>query len=588
MMHVVATAGHVDHGKSTLVRALTGMEPDRWSEERRRGLTIDLGFAWTTLADGCTVAFVDVPGHHRFVPNMLAGIGPVPAVLFVVAADEGWMPQSTEHLEALDALGVRHGLLAVTRCDLADPEPAIAEARDRLDQSSLAHSPVVRVSGATGAGLDDLRGALDELLHRLPAPDPDADVRLWVDRAFTIRGAGTVVTATLAAGTLRTGMRLRLGSSGRGVAIRGMQALGSPVQEARAVSRVAVNLRGVEADDIGRGDVLLSPGRWLDTDLVDVRLSGSVAKELPRELALHIGSASVPVRVRPLDVDTARLALRAPLPLRIGDRALLRESGGRQARAGALVLDVRPPALDRRGAAQRRALELATMDGRPDGAAELRRRRVVRADELRAMGAVPPAGGDWLIDPAHRDQLAAELTGLLDRHRREHPLEDGVPAEMARRALDLPDPDLLPVVLAAPAASGISLDGGRLRLGPAPLPEPLRRALATVRDKLTARPFEAPTADELTELGVGEKELAAAERAGELLRIAPGIVLLPGADDHAVDLLSELPAPFTVSQARRALGTTRRVAVVLLEFLARRGRTRRLPDGTHQVVSRTR
>uniref|UniRef100_UPI0029C6E0E2 GTP-binding protein n=1 Tax=Micromonospora sp. RTP1Z1 TaxID=2994043 RepID=UPI0029C6E0E2 len=186
-MWVVATAGHVDHGKSTLVRALTGMEPDRWAEERRRGMTIDLGFAWTTLPSGGTIAFVDVPGHERFVPNMLAGVGPAPAALIVVAADEGWMPQSAEHLAALHALGVSYGLLAVTRADLADPGPALAQARTEIAATSLGEVAAVAVSGATGAGLPELRAALDRLVARLPAPAVDAPVRLWVDRSFTIR-----------------------------------------------------------------------------------------------------------------------------------------------------------------------------------------------------------------------------------------------------------------------------------------------------------------------------------------------------------------------------------------------------------------
>src|SRR3954447_5709596 len=204
-MYVVAAAGHVDHGKSTLVRALTGMEPDRFEEERRRGMTIDLGFVWTTLPGGEVVAFVDVPGHERFVPTMLAGVGPVPAVLLVVAADEGWMPQTAEHVAALDALGVRHGVLAVTRSDLADPGPVVADVGARLAPTSLAGLPAVPVSARTGAGRDDLVAALGRLARTLPAPDVDAPVRLWVDRAFTIRGSGTVVTGTLHPGALRTG-----------------------------------------------------------------------------------------------------------------------------------------------------------------------------------------------------------------------------------------------------------------------------------------------------------------------------------------------------------------------------------------------
>ncbi|HEY1973382.1 MAG TPA: GTP-binding protein, partial [Pseudonocardia sp.] len=231
-MQVIATAGHVDHGKSTLLRALTGMEPDRWAEERRRGMTIGLGFVWTRLPGGRTVAFVDVPGHERFVDTMLAGVGPVPAVLFVVAADEGWMPQSEEHLDALDALGTRHGLLVITRSDRLDPELALTEASERLAGSSLAGLDAVCVSATTGAGMDRLRSGLATLLDRMPKPDPDADVRLWVDRAFTIRGAGTVVTGTLAAGRLRVDDQLVLEPGGRPVRVRGLQSLGQPVAEA--------------------------------------------------------------------------------------------------------------------------------------------------------------------------------------------------------------------------------------------------------------------------------------------------------------------------------------------------------------------
>src|SRR5580700_8504700 len=182
-MQVIATAGHVDHGKSTLVRALTGMEPDRWAEERRRGMTIDLGYAWTTLPTGEEIAFVDVPGHERFTTNMLAGVGPVPAVLLVIAADEGWMAQTDEHVRALDALGVRHGLVAVTRSDLADPNAAIEQAREWLSSTSLSGIPAVSVSGATGAGMGALNAALGVLVRSLPPADPDARVRLWVDRS---------------------------------------------------------------------------------------------------------------------------------------------------------------------------------------------------------------------------------------------------------------------------------------------------------------------------------------------------------------------------------------------------------------------
>jgi len=303
-MFVVTTAGHVDHGKSTLVHRLTGMWPDRLAEEQRRGLTIDLGFAWADIG-GRRIAFVDVPGHERFVATMLAGLGAMPPeslVVFVVAATEGWMPQSDEHLAALHALGVRHGLLVISKADLADPAAAVEQARERFAATSLAGPPVV-----LGTDLDRVRAGLVALTDRLPAPDRAADVRLWVDRAFTVRGAGTVVTGTLAAGTVRVGDELE--HAGRRVTVRGLQCLGDDRAEAAAVARVALNLRGLDRRHIGRGDTVRAPGAWLDTAEVDVALRA--AQTLHRELVLHVGSAAVPVHVRPLGAGAAR---RGPAP----------------------------------------------------------------------------------------------------------------------------------------------------------------------------------------------------------------------------------------------------------------------------------
>ncbi|MQA16977.1 MAG: selenocysteine-specific translation elongation factor [Pseudonocardiaceae bacterium] len=584
-MHVLATAGHVDHGKSTLIRALTGMEPDRWAEERRRGMTIDLGFAWTELPGGQTVAFVDVPGHEKFVPNMLAGIGAVPAAMLVVAADEGWMPQSGEHVDALHALGVSRGLLVVTRSDLMDPELAREEALEHLAGTSLADVPAVCVSGATGEGIDELRAAISGLVAALPPPDSTAAVRLWVDRAFTIKGAGTVVTGTLPAGTLRVGDELEL-SPGRGrVTVRGLQSLGEPVETASAVARVALNLRGVSLDAVHRGCALLSPGSWLSTRTVDVRLSGDPAAELPRHIVLHAGSAAVPVRVRPLGDDTARLVLERALPLRIGDRALLRDPGAHRIPAGVTVLDVRPTALGRRGAAAARATELSTMDGVPDGAAELRRRGLLRRSELVAMGAdVPrnaPEAAGWLADPDVLAERARRLSSAVASYATTNPLEPGMPAEAARQVAGVPDARLVELLL----GSQLSLRDGRVHHGAprAELPPAVARAVTTVREELAARPFAAPDANRLVELGLGSKQLAAAVRAGELLKVADGVFLAPGADDDAAARLTVLDSPFTLSQARQALDTTRRVAVPLMELLARRGITRRHSDGTHEL-----
>jgi selenocysteine-specific elongation factor len=463
-MHVLATAGHVDHGKSTLVRALTGMEPDRWAEERRRGMTIDLGYAWTSLPSGAVLAFVDVPGHSRFIGNMLAGLGPSPAVLFVVAADEGWCRQSAEHLAAIDALGLSHGVLAVTRADLTDPGPAVVEARERLARSSLGNVEAIAVSGRTGAGLDGLRDALDRLVATLPPPDTRAPIRLWVDRAFTIKGSGTVVTGTLGAGTLHVGDALDL--NGRVVHVRALQSLDAAYDEVRAAARVAVNLRGVDRDEVRRGDALLAPKAWRLTSVVDVQVTST---DVPRQGVLHVGTEAVAVRVRQLPGGAARLTLPRPLPLLAGDRAVLRDAGGGGAMSGVVVVDTEPPT----------------------------RRR-------------PPA----------------------------------------------PPPP------AAAAPPGVDL----------------------LVQRLTGSPFAAPERSELEALGLGRREISAAVAAGRLLRLPPVVVLLPDAPDRALGLLAELRQPFTPSDARQAWGTTRRVAIPLLEHLDGRGWTRRVDGARREVV----
>ncbi|AYY14217.1 selenocysteine-specific translation elongation factor [Actinobacteria bacterium YIM 96077] len=585
-MHVVATAGHVDHGKSTLVRALTGMEPDRWDEEHRRGLTIDLGFAWTELPSAGTLAFVDVPGHHRFVPNMLAGVGPVPAVLFVVAADEGWMPQSAEHLDAAHALGVWHGLLAITRSDLADPAPAAAEALAEINETTLGDVAAIPVSAPTGSGLDDLVTALDDLAGRLPQPDVDAPVRLWVDRSFTIRGSGTVVTGTLPAGRLRVGDELEIPSLGRTAGVRALQCLGRPVTEAGAVARVAVNLRGVPADALHRGDAVLTPQRFRTSDVLDARLDRTGDDPLPQHLMLHIGSAAVTARVRPLGSDTVRLTLSGALPLRVGDRGLLREPGRHRVLGGTTVLDVAPPALTRRGAAAERARILSTLDGEPDEHSELRRRGIVRKDELKRMG-VPvtsrPVAAGWVVDEKLWAELRSRLPDVVARWRQANPLETGPPVDVVRQQLDLPERSLVHALVSPPLA----IRAGRVVRDDTAqvdhLPAPVAKAVDELRARLAAEPLVAPDATQLAELGLGRRELAAADRAGVLVRIGDGVVLLPESIDEAVRTLRTLSGPFTVSDARQAWGTTRRVAIPLLQYLDRHEITERLPDDRRQL-----
>lgn len=601
MRHVVATAGHVDHGKSTLVRALTGREPDRLDEERRRGLTIELGFAWMTLPSGADLAFVDVPGHRRFIGTMLSGLGPAPAVLLVVAADQGWQPQTSEHLDAVAALGLRDLLLVVTRDDLADPAPTLDEATERLAARGWPDVPSLTVSARTGSGLDDLRAALDALLAQRPAPDLTAPVRLWVDRSFSVGGAGTVVTGTLGAGSLRVDDEL-LAMAADGTShlttVRGLHSEDRALTEVTPVSRAAVNLRRVGPDDIGRGSVLLTPGSWHLARAVDLTVEPitppASRADLPGELTVHLGTADHAGVVRPLGPDHARVRTEVALPWRVGDRLVLRDAGSRRI-WGATVVDVDPLPLRRRGAAQARGTALAAA-GAPDQRRALRlaEHEIQPQDLLARLGLGSSTDstqggervvGGLVVDPGAWTRWTTALTDLVTRHHEEHPLSPGIPTTEAATHLRLPvhGGRLVPALA---EAAGLDMSAGRVRrpeaatgLGPA---EP---AVARLEARLRESPFAAPERDDLTALGLGAPELAAAARLGRLLRLPDEVVLLPDAPARAMRELTRLAQPFTLSQARQSLGTTRRVAVPLLEHLDGRGWTRRV-DGQHREVVR--
>jgi selenocysteine-specific elongation factor len=597
-VQVIATAGHVDHGKSMLVRALTGMEPDRWEAEQRRGMTIDLGFAWMTLPSGEELAFVDVPGHERFITNMLAGAGPAPAVMFVVAADEGWMPQSAEHLAAIDALGVRHGVLVVTRADLADPMPALQQAALKIADTSLGGMDAVAVSALTGQGLADLAAALSRLAARLPQPDPHAGVRLWLDRVFPIKGSGTVVTGTLQAGTVRAGDELALTPSMRTLRVKGVQSLGSPASRVSGVARVALNLRGVSTRELNRGMALIQADRWTVASVIDVRLTSHLPAHrqppgtfrLPPQLTVHIGAARAVARVRVLGSRFARLSLDPPLPLHIGDRVLLRDPGAAAGHAdgrpvfGATVLDVSPTRLHGNGAAAAAERELASWPEQPATPDLLRRHRLLRASTASAMGlgGLPAAvSGDWLADPVYWQRLRKLLVAAIAAHAERDPLAPGLPVDAARAELGLPDRELLEALAAGRASGGasepIDASGGYLRTRPR-LPAPVADAVQAVLADLADAPFRAPDAERMRQLGLDTRAAAAAERAGLLCRLPGNVLLAPDAPKRAAGILAALPQPFTAAEARRALGTTRRVMIPLLEWLDRKGVTRRMPD----------
>lgn len=587
-MYVVATAGHVDHGKSTLVKTLTGQEPDRWEEEKRRGLTIDLGFVWTTLPSGADVAFVDVPGHEKFLGNMLAGVGPAPAVLFIVAADEGWQAQSDDHRDAVNAFGITGVVIAMTRADRADKsrrEQTRVEIRREVAGTTLEHAPIVEVAATTGEGIDALCFALDAMLAASPPPDPHARLRLWIDRRFSVKGAGTVVTGTLTGGTVEVGQTLEL--SGRQVQVRGLQSKDVPVQSMTPAARLAVNLRGLSADQVSRGDVLLTPEAWVVTDTVDIRGMGFDSP--PREVVTHLGTAAVDTAFRRLSDTHARLTLSRALPLQVGDRLVLRKPGERSVYAGVQVLDVDPPELGRRGAGTRRARELEQMSPAGDAAHEVIRRGALRRGELVRMGVDtpvdPPRGivafGEYWVHAATLMRWRDDLRLALDQHVAAEPLSPGLSRGAALSTLKLPDDALFGLVVAAAKLEQgdgvLRRPGSTVDLGAA------AAGVAELERRLSGCAFAAPESGELSELGLGSRELAAAERAGRILRLGDGVVLLPSAPVEAVARLRQLEQPFTTSAARKALGTTRRVAIPLLEHLDAVGRTRRIDGSLREI-----
>jgi selenocysteine-specific elongation factor len=464
-MQVVATAGHKGHGKSSLVHALTGTAagmPDVAGPDVA-GSAEPAGSAWIALPSGRRVAFVDAPGDEQAVPAVLAGIGPASAVIMVVAADEGWMPRSAEHLAAIDALGVGAGLLVMTRADLADPTLALRQARAALGRTCLAGAESVVVSTLTGAGMGETVAALDRLARRLPPSDPAGSVRLWVDGvSASARAAGVVITGTLNAGTIRVDDELVCGS--RTVRVRAARTPTGDVAEISGVTRVALTVTGTGATaELAPGMPLVAAGRWTDTASVDVRHGfGAASGRLSRQLIMHIGSAAVPVRLRPLGPDTARLTLNTRLPLHVGDRALLRDPR-RRAVAGVSVLDVRPPPLTRRGAAGERARELAQWPDRPGGEQLLRRHGVLRGADLEVMGCTAPAdalqvGAGWVADPGHWESLRRRLVHELDRHAAAHPGTPGISLEAARLRLGLPERSLVVRLVRPP----LRLHGGRV------------------------------------------------------------------------------------------------------------------------------
>ena len=561
-MHVVATAGHVDHGKSTLVEALTGTDPDRFAEEKARGLTIDLGFATTTLPSGAVLSLVDVPGHVRFIKNMLAGVGAVDACLFVVAATEGWKPQSEEHLRILELLGVRHGVVALTKVGPADDDLvdlAHLEVEERVAGTFLEGAPVVDTDAPTGVGLDNLRAALDDLLAATPTAADHGRPRLWIDRAFSARGAGTVVTGTLTGGRLHTDDELAVHPAGSPVRVRSLQNHHAERDELPPGSRCAVNLVGVAHDEVVRGHVLVRSDQWHHTTVVDasLRVLDRLDHPVSRRGAhvVYLGSGEHPVRMRILGPDAldpgtegaVRIHLPEPLPLLPGDRFVLRESGRAETVGGGEVLDVDPTERASRA--------------RPDRSVDrvVRERGWVPVDELERLTGErrEPDLDRWVVDPVVLHRTLEDLRNAL--------------ADAGPRGLDL-------VGLGELArAAVVLLDDAEVeagRLVPAGVADPL--ADHPFVAALTASPFVPPSPD-----GVDRGELRELVRRGDVVEVE-GIFFASSAVDAAARLAARLlvdhPEGFTVSTFREEAGNTRKHAMPLLARLDATGMTRRRGD----------
>ncbi len=561
-MHVVATAGHVDHGKSSLVLALTGTDPDRFEEEKRRGLTIDLGFAHVVLPSGAGISFIDVPGHVKFLKNMLAGIGAIDACLFVVAATEGWKPQSEEHLRILELVGVRRGVIALTKTDLVDDDELELSRlllADQVAGTFLEDAPVIATAAPLGRGLDQLRVALDDLVAKTPTAMDRGRARLWVDRVFAAKGSGTVVTGTLAGGEVAVGDQVVVGPRQLPARVRAIQSLGSSHQRIGPGNRVALNLNGVEHQDIVRGDAVTSPGRWHATASFDARLQvlAAVDHQVSRRGAYvaYIGSGEFPVRMRVLGSEgidpgasgLVRLRTTTPLPLLPGDRFVLRESGRSETIGGGEILDVAPV--------------LTANKAKPDRSVDrvIDERGWIDPDELELLTGErrAPTISRWIAAPGKLEALLVDVRTQVEA-------AGSLGLDVA--SLDERERDALA------QADGLELVAGRVRV-------------AAVVDPLANHPFVGSLASSLFTPpgaeGVDRAELRALVQRGLVIE-QDGVWFHPdvigAATIVAKQLLQENAEGFTVAQFRDAVGATRKHALPLVALLDKRGITRRRED----------
>ena len=615
-MYVIGTAGHVDHGKSTLVQALTGIDPDRLREEKERGLTIDLGFAWMSLPGGEEVSIVDVPGHERFVSNMLAGVGGIDLALLVVAADESVMPQTREHLAILDLLRIGHGVVAVTKRDLVDEEwlaLVTAEVEEVLGGTVLEGAPVVPVSGTTGEGLPELVSAIEALVQETEPRKDLGRPRLPIDRSFTMSGFGTVVTGTLIDGSFSVGQEVDLALAGRTTRIRGLQTHRRKQEQAVPGSRVAANLTGVPHDGIGRGEVLTNPGWLKSTTAIDVHLK--IIPDAPRPvkhnmfLTVHTGSSETVTRVRLLDAESvepgestwAQLKLENPLAVVRGDYFVIRS--GQTTLGGGNIVDTHArrhrrkyrPVLERLAVMEegssRDVLVKSIEVSEPAEFQSLVDRANLQPAAARAelaemaseglgviLGNAAIGPGVYVYTATGWATLAAKAGSFLESYHRSFPLRKGAPKEELRSRLGL-SPQIFGNALPRLQEDGVVVEEGAVVRRPdhaRQLSGAQQDAAESYLSLLKSDPYSPPTDSPIEAEVLG---LLADE--GRVVRVSETVVFAASAYAEMVERISEYireNGDISVADVRDMFGASRKYALALLEHLDQRRITRRVGD----------
>ena len=652
---ILATAGHVDHGKSTLVKALTGTNPDRLPEEKARGITIDLGFAHLDLSappsslnkrqsnasaartseqpSAFSVGIVDVPGHEDFVRNMIAGIGSIDLALLVVAADDGWMPQTEEHLQILSYLGVRRIVVALTKSDLGKIDNVASQIREKLRETTFANAQIIATSARTGFGLEDLKEVLASEFATVSTPRDIGKPRLFVDRAFTLHGIGTVVTGTLAGGQFQRGQNVVIQPQNLSARVRTIQSHNRDLEIAQPGTRTAINLPDVPvgSDGIKRGDVITIANVGAAADIVNVVLerSARLNRKTPAARPLkngsvvhiHLGTTRVPAKITLLDQDVvqpgqravAQLCLDSPILAFVGDRFVVRDSSAQNTIAGGVVLDVDGDRQNVRNAGQTELLRTraAAIDEvdvciqsqlTRDGFAQTNTLLVTShfsADEIaNALSRSQNARGIVLrgkiaANPAYWRDLVARATALIDRAHEKHPEQRGLDFTELRVELNVESDELFAAVVSEMTANGFAraeTNIGRNSHRPS-LPAEILPAAEKIRAALAGKPFDPPSRKDFllataSPSGGGrDRHLHQALRflieQGEIVEIGDEIVLLRDAVDQMQNLVSEFISTngsATASQLRQKVGTSRRVIIPFLEYLDRVGVTQRVGD----------